>query len=83
LIAALDEAWLSRFICVQRWRRGSGSSDACDLFVTEIASTLITKDWNLNSGRLALFNSTMLAAACLGAFVFGPFADVIGRKRAY
>src|SRR6266446_2468875 len=58
-------------------------TDAYDLFVIGIASTLITNDWNLSSGSLALLNSTMLAAAFLGAFVFGRFADVAGRKRVY
>ncbi len=58
-------------------------TDAYDLFVIGIASALITKDWNLSSGRLALLNSTMLFAAFIGAFVFGRFADVIGRKRVY
>jgi MFS family permease len=58
-------------------------TDAYDLFVIGIASALITKDWNLSSGKLALLNSTMLFAAFIGAFVFGRFADVIGRKRVY
>src|SRR6266446_3577100 len=58
-------------------------TDAYDLFVIGIASTLITNDWNLSSGKLALLNSTMLAAAFLGAFVFGRFADVAGRKQVY
>ena len=58
-------------------------TDAYDLFVIGIASALITKDWNLSSGRLALLNSAMLFAAFIGAFVFGRFADVIGRKRVY
>src|SRR6266446_1208650 len=58
-------------------------TDAYDLFVIGIASTLITNDWNLSSGKLALLNSTMLAAAFLGAFVFGRFADLAGRKRVY
>ena len=58
-------------------------TDAYDLFVIGVASALITKDWNLSSGRLALLNSTMLFAAFIGAFVFGRFADVIGRKRVY
>jgi PHS family inorganic phosphate transporter-like MFS transporter len=58
-------------------------TDAYDLFVIGIASTLITKEWQLSSGRLALLNGTMLAAACLGALVFGRFADVAGRNRVY
>jgi MFS family permease len=48
-------------------------TDAYDLFVIGIASALITKDWNLSPGQLALLNSTMLAAALLGAMVFGRY----------
>src|SRR5437763_16192255 len=58
-------------------------TDAYDLFVIGIASTLIAKEWHLSSGHLALLNSTMLAAAFLGAMVFGRFADLAGRKRVY
>ncbi len=84
LLAALDEASLSRFHLRAVLVSGMGFfTDAYDLFVIGIASTLITSDWNLSSGRLALLNSTMLAAAFLGAFVFGRFADVAGRKRVY
>ncbi|MGH3233035.1 MAG: MFS transporter [Streptosporangiaceae bacterium] len=84
LIAALDEASLSRFHLRAVLASGMGFfTDAYDLFVIGIASALITKDWDLSSGKLALLNSTMLAAACLGAFVFGRFADVIGRKHVY
>ena len=84
LIAELDEASLSRFHLRAVLASGMGFfTDAYDLFVIGIASALITKDWDLSSGRLALLNSTMLFAAFLGAFVFGRFADVIGRKRVY
>ena len=84
LIAALDEASLSRFHLRAVLASGMGFfTDAYDLFVIGIASALITKDWNLSSGRLALLNCTMLVAAFLGAFVFGRFADVVGRKRVY
>ena len=84
LIAALDEAPLSRFHLRAVLASGMGFfTDAYDLFVIGIASALITKDWNLSSGKLALLNSTMLFAAFIGAFVFGRFADVIGRKRVY
>ena len=48
-----------------------------------IASTLVAREWHLNPGRLALLNSTMLAPTFVGAFVFGRFADVAGRKRVY
>src|SRR5690349_6903524 len=84
LIAELDEAALSRFHLRAVLVSGMGFfTDAYDLFVIGIASTLITKDWNLSSGELALLNSTMLAAAFLGALVFGRFADLAGRKRVY
>ena len=84
LIAELDEASLSRFHLRAVFVSGMGFfTDAYDLFVIGIASALIAKEWDLSSGRLALLNSTMLAAAFLGAFVFGRFADVVGRKRVY
>jgi PHS family inorganic phosphate transporter-like MFS transporter len=84
LIAALDEASLSRFHLRAVLVSGMGFfTDAYDLFVIGIASTLITKDWNLSSGQLALLNSTMLFAAFAGALVLGRFADLGGRKRVY
>ncbi len=84
LIAALDEASLSRFHLRAVLASGMGFfTDAYDLFVIGVASALISKDWNLSSGHLALLNSTMLFAAFIGAFVFGRFADVIGRKHVY
>ena len=84
LVTGLDEASLSRFHMRAVVASGVGFfTDAYDLFVIGIASALITKDWNLSSGRLALLNSTMLAAAFLGALVFGRYADKVGRKRVY
>jgi MFS transporter, PHS family, inorganic phosphate transporter len=84
LIQALDEASLSRFHLRAVLVSGMGFfTDAYDLFVIGIASTLIAAQWNLSSGHLALLNSTMLAAAFLGACVFGRFADIAGRKRVY
>ena len=84
LIAALDEASLSKFHLRAVLVSGMGFfTDAYDLFVIGIASALITKDWNLSSGHLALLNSTMLFAAFVGATVLGRFADLGGRKRIY
>jgi PHS family inorganic phosphate transporter-like MFS transporter len=81
---SLDEASLSRSHLRAVLASGMGFfTDAYDLFVIGIASTLITKDWHLHSGQLAVLNSTMLAAAFLGALVFGRYADVVGRKRVY
>jgi PHS family inorganic phosphate transporter-like MFS transporter len=84
LITALDEARLGRFHLRAALVSGMGFfTDAYDLFVIGIASTLIKTEWNLSSGKLALLNATMLAAAFVGAFLFGRFADVAGRKRVY
>ena len=84
LVTALDEASLGRTHLRAVVASGVGFfTDAYDLFVIGIASALITKDWNLSSGKLALLNSTMLAAAFLGALVFGRYADKVGRKRVY
>jgi MFS family permease len=84
LVTALDEASLSRSHLRAVLASGVGFfTDAYDLFVIGIASALITKDWDLSSGQLAVLNSTMLAAAFLGALVFGRYADKVGRKRVY
>ncbi|HEU5389739.1 MAG TPA: MFS transporter [Streptosporangiaceae bacterium] len=84
LVTALDEAALGRSHFRAVLASGMGFfTDAYDLFVIGIASALITKDWHLSSGQLAVLNSTMLAAAFLGAMVFGRYADVAGRKRVY
>ena len=84
LVEALDEASLSKFHLRAVLVSGMGFfTDAYDLFIIGIASTLIAKEWNLSSGQLALLNSTMLGAAFLGAMVFGRFADIAGRKRVY
>jgi PHS family inorganic phosphate transporter-like MFS transporter len=84
LITALDEASLSRFHLRAVLVSGMGFfTDAYDLFVIGIASTLIKQEWHLGSGKLAALNSMTLAGAFLGAFVFGRIADRAGRKRVY
>ena len=84
LITALDDASLSKFHFRAVLVSGMGFfTDAYDLFVIGIASTLITLQWNLSSDRLALLNATMLGAAFLGALVFGRIADLVGRKHVY
>jgi len=84
LIIALDEAALGRSHLRAVIASGVGFfTDAYDLFVIGIASSLIAKDWDLSAGHLAVLNSTMLGAACLGAFLLGRYADKAGRKRVY
>src|ERR1700676_4390589 len=65
---------------------GSGMgffTDAYDLFVIGIVSTLLKSQWHLGTSQLALLNAVMLGAAFGGALVFGRLADVIGRTRGY
>jgi PHS family inorganic phosphate transporter-like MFS transporter len=84
LIRELDDAALSRFHLRAVLVSGMGFfTDAYDLFVIGVASTLITQDWHLSSGRLALLNATMLGSAFLGAIIFGRISDVVGRKTVY
>src|ERR1700742_2077041 len=58
-------------------------TDAYDLFVIGIVSTLLKSEWHLDTRQLALLNAVMLGAAFLGALVFGRVADKIGRTRVY
>jgi MFS family permease len=58
-------------------------TDAYDLFVIGIVSTLLKTQWHLGTGQLALLNAVMLGAAFLGALVFGRVADAVGRTRVY
>jgi MFS transporter, PHS family, inorganic phosphate transporter len=84
LMDTLDEAALSRFHLRAVLVSGMGFfTDAYDLFVIGIVSTLLKHEWHLSSGRLALLNAVMLGAAFGGAIVFGRIADLVGRKRVY
>ena len=84
LLGALDDSAVSRFHFRAVLVSGMGFfTDAYDLFIIGVASALITRDWDLSTGHLALLNATMLGAACVGAMVFGRVADLIGRKRVY
>jgi MFS transporter, PHS family, inorganic phosphate transporter len=58
-------------------------TDAYDLFVIGIVSTLLKSQWHLDTSQLALLNAVMLGAAFLGALFFGRLADHIGRTRVY
>jgi MFS transporter, PHS family, inorganic phosphate transporter len=58
-------------------------TDAYDLFVIGIVSTLLKGQWHLGPSQLAMLNAVMLGAAFGGALVFGRLADHIGRTRVY
>jgi MFS transporter, PHS family, inorganic phosphate transporter len=84
LITSLNETKLSRFHLRAALVSGMGFfTDAYDLFIIGIASTLIAEQWHLGSGELGLLNSVTLLASFLGAVAFGRIADVLGRKRVY
>jgi MFS transporter, PHS family, inorganic phosphate transporter len=76
LMTALDEASLSKFHLRAVLVSGMGFfTDAYDLFVIGIASTLVAREWHLSSGRLALLNSAMLLAAFPGGSPTWPGAS--------
>jgi MFS transporter, PHS family, inorganic phosphate transporter len=80
----LDDSRVTRF----QWKimlvSGMGFfTDAYDLFVIGIVVALLTPEWGLSTGQISLLNSITLAAAAVGAIVFGRIADILGRKRIY
>ncbi len=56
-------------------------TDAYDLFIIGVASTLLAKQWHLSATQTGLINSMTLLGAFLGACVLGRLADLLGRKR--
>ena len=84
LIDALNEAPISRFHTKAIFTSGMGFfTDAYDLFIIGTASTLIAKQWHLDSTQTGLINSMTLLGAFVGAIVYGRLADRVGRKKIY
>ena len=82
VIEAINEARLSRFHSKAIFVSGMGFfTDAYDLFIIGVASTLLAKQWHLSATQTGLINSMTLLGAFLGACVLGRLADVLGRKR--
>ncbi len=84
VLQVFDESGLQKF----HWRTvittGMGFfTDAYDLFIIGTVTAILTPLWHLTTGQLALLNSTSLAAAALGALVFGKLMDLLGRKAMY
>ena len=80
VIEAINEARLSRFHAKAIFVSGMGFfTDAYDLFIIGVASTLLAKQWHLSATQTGLINSmTSLLGAFLGACVLGRLADVLG-----
>ncbi|MCY0900127.1 MAG: hypothetical protein OWU33_14585 [Firmicutes bacterium] len=55
-------------------------TDAYDLFVIGAALALIRSQWHLQPFMTGLLGSVALAAACLGAWIFGRAGDLWGRR---
>jgi len=84
LDVALDEAPLSRFHTKSVITAGMGFfTDAYDLFIIGVATTLLTPIWHLSSSQTGLVNSMTLLSAFLGAIFFGRLSDILGRKKIY
>jgi PHS family inorganic phosphate transporter-like MFS transporter len=84
VLRPLEEAGLQGF----HWRTwltaGMGFfTDAYDLFIIGVVTTLLTPLWHLTTLDLMLLNSSALFAAVLGALVFGRMMDRLGRKTVY
>ncbi len=81
---ALDEAPLSLFHYKAMLTAGIGFfTDAYDLFIIGAAITLIKLQWHLSPVEVGLLGSSTLIATFAGAFIFGHFADKLGRKAVY
>ncbi|MBX5466102.1 MAG: MFS transporter [Firmicutes bacterium] len=84
VLRPLEEAGLKGF----HWRTwltaGMGFfTDAYDLFIIGVVTTLLVPLWHLTTLELMLLNSSALAASVLGALIFGRLMDRWGRKAVY
>lgn len=83
-IQALDEQQINRFHWQMVFTAGMGFfTDAYDLFVIGVVTTILIPIWHLSNYQIAILNGSALAAAALGAIIFGMLADKFGRKKMY
>lgn len=80
----LDESTLSSFHFKTVITAGMGFfTDAYDLFIVGVVSTILRNTWHISTLDVSLLSSTALLAAALGAVIFGRIADRMGRKFIY
>ncbi|HZU69648.1 MAG TPA: MFS transporter [Ktedonobacteraceae bacterium] len=80
----LDESPLSSFHFKTVVTSGMGFfTDAYDLFVIGVVSTILKSVWHISTLDISLLSSTALLSAALGAIIFGRIADRFGRKFVY
>lgn len=84
VLQPLEDAGLQRFHFRTWLTAGMGFfTDAYDLFIIGVVTTLLVPLWHLSTLDLMLLNSTALFAAVLGALIFGRLMDRLGRKAIY
>src|SRR3989338_5438793 len=79
-----EESALGKFHAKMVLTAGIGFfTDAYDLFIISIVTSILGPIWHLSTLQTALLNGAALAAAAFGAGVFGFFSDRYGRKKLY
>lgn len=81
---SLDGAKLSVFHLKAAVTAGAGFfTDSYDLNVIGTVTLLITPQFHLDSGQVAMLTSSTLLAVAAGAMAFGRLGDLLGRRRVY
>ena len=84
VLQPLEDTGLQRFHFRTWLTAGMGFfTDAYDLFIIGVVTTLLVPIWHLTTLNLMLLNSSALFAAVIGALFFGRLMDRLGRKAVY